>query len=77
MSIDEQRASHDAWGSGAILSGPGKKRWLWALEPDEAEKNELGEPPTGAIDYDAYCFLTSHVVHGTIKGISDRSAVNE
>lgn len=55
----------------------GRKDGFGLWSQTNLRKNELGEPPTGAIDYDAYCFLTSHVVHGTIKGISDRSAVNE
>jgi hypothetical protein len=42
---------------------------LMALEPDENEKDELGEPLTGAVDYDAFYFWTSRFVHGTIKAL--------
>jgi len=38
-----------------------------ALEPDEFERDETGEPLTSVVDYDAYYFCTSHFVHGTIK----------
>jgi len=56
-------------------TGHGGQAKLMALEPDENEKNELGEPLTGAIDYDAYYFWTSHFVHGTIKALDAHGVV--
>lgn len=50
-------------------TGHGGQAKLMALEPDENEKDELGEPLTGAVDYDAYYFWTSHFVHGTITAV--------
>ena len=51
-------------------TGHGGQARMMALEPDQFEQNELGEPLTGAVDYDAYYFWTSHFVHGTVKALS-------
>jgi hypothetical protein len=37
-----------------------------ALEPGSFEVNELGEPITSELDYNAFYFWTSHCVHVTI-----------
>lgn len=50
-------------------TGHGGQAKLMALEPDEFETNESGEPLTGAIDYDAFYFWTSQFAHGTIKAL--------
>lgn len=64
VQIAEKFKSRGHW------TGHGGQAKLMALEPDEVEKNELGEPLTGAIDYDAFYFWTSQFVHGTIKSLA-------
>lgn len=56
-------------------TGHGGQAKLMALEPDQFEKNELGEPLTGAIDYDAFYFWASQFVHGTIKSLDAHGVI--
>jgi hypothetical protein len=55
--------------SKAHWTGHGGQAKLMALEPDEFEKNEYGEPTKDEFDYDALYFWTSHFVHATVSGI--------
>ena len=63
LQIAEKFKSRGHW------TGHGGQAKLMALEPDQFEKNELGEPLTGAIDYDAFYFWTSQFVHATIRSL--------
>src|SRR4029077_6405261 len=52
--------------SKAHWTGSGGQARVMALEPDEFEKDEQGEPVKGEFDYDAIYFWTSHYVHATV-----------
>lgn len=49
-------------------TGHGGQAKLMALEPDEFEKDEHGEPTKDEFDYDALYFWTSQYVHATVEG---------
>lgn len=55
--------------SKAHWTGSGGQAKLMALEPDEFEKDEHGEPIKSEFDYDALYFWTSHYVHATVPAI--------
>jgi hypothetical protein len=55
--------------SKAHWTGSGGQAKLMALEPDEFEKDEHGQPEKSEFDYDALYFWTSHFVHVTVVGI--------
>ena len=64
MKIAEKFKSRHQW-----TSHGGQARFM-ALEPDSFEVNELGEPITGELDYDAFYFWTSQYVHVTIHALA-------
>jgi hypothetical protein len=69
VQIAEKFKSRGHW------TGHGGQAKLMALEPDEFEKDELGEPLTGAFDYDAFYFWASQFAHGTIKSLDAHGVV--
>jgi hypothetical protein len=69
VQIAEKFKSRGHW------TGHGGQAKMMALEPDENEKDELGEPLTGVVDYDAFYFWTSHFAHGTIKALDAHGVV--
>jgi hypothetical protein len=64
MKIAEKFKSRHQW-----TPHGGQARFM-ALEPDSFEVNELGEPITGELDYDAFYFWTSQYVHATIHALA-------
>ena len=53
----------------AHWTGHGGQARLMALEADTVERDERGEPITGAFDYDALYFWTSQFVRATVDGV--------
>ena len=56
-------------------TGSGGQAKLMALEPDEFEKDEHGEPEKSEFDYEALYFWTSHFIHVTVVGIEGHACV--
>lgn len=55
--------------SKAHWTGSGGQARVMALEPDEFETDEHGNPADSAFDYEALYFWTSQYVHATVGGI--------
>lgn len=64
MRVAEKFKTRHQW-----TSHGGQAKFM-ALEPDTFEVNELGEPITGELDYDAFYFWTSQYVHVTIHALA-------
>ena len=64
----EDAKEFDTYHSWSGFTGQTK---LMALEPDEHEKNEAGDPITQKFDYEVLYWWQSHYVHGTIRCLSE------